>query len=344
MLSTFRSLTRRMLALTLAGALALPVLAPTGAAAQTLRDLLQDRIADRQANRGGGGTQGGAVGGAQSVNITVGGAQRSYLVHVPASLSARPGVVMVLHGGRGTGEGIMETARMNAVADQNGFLAVYPEATGEGARWNSGTAASAGGPDDIAYLRAVIADLAQRYGADPGRVFATGISSGGSMLYALACQAPGMIRAIAPVAANMSEGQRATCNPAQGTPIMMFSGTEDPLMVFNGGAPELQIGQRGNPNAGADTLMSAPATIAFWAARNGCGGASEAGLQDVANDDTTVTQITYSCGANATYMFRINGGGHAWPGGATARRISGPTSQDISASATMVQFFRSFGL
>jgi len=238
----------------------------------------------------------------------------------------------------------MNTVQMNTAADQGGFLAVYPEAAGEGARWTAGNGGTVGGPDDIAYIRAVISELEQRFGADPSRVFATGISSGGSMLYWFACEAPGLVRAIAPVSANMSIDQRSNCNPSRGTPIMMFSGTADPLMVFNGGRPELQIGQRGNENAGSDSLMSSPETLTYWAERNGCGGASETNLRDVSNDDTTVTQITHTCSGTPAYMFRINGGGHTWPGGPTGRRITGPTTQDISATATMVEFFRANGL
>lgn len=343
MLSTFRPLLRRTFALALACALAAPTFAPTSTQAQTLRDRLQDRMAERQANRGGSQDRSAYEAG-EEITISVGGLNRTYVAYAPANMVARPGVVMVLHGGSGTARGIMGSVRMNPVADQQGFLAIYPQAAGEGARWNSGTAISAGGPDDIAFLRAVIADVAQRYNADPSRVYAGGISSGGSMLYALACQAPGMVRAIAPVAANMSQEQQAACNPSQGTPIMMFSGTDDPLMVYNGGPAELQIGQRGNDNAGSHTLVGAPRTIEFWAARNGCGAPSETAVADVANDDTTVTQITYACGSNQTYMFRINNGGHSWPGGATERRITGHTSEDISASATMVQFFRNYGL
>lgn len=330
-----RIVTRTALTTLLSIGLVMTLLACSGDA-QSLRDRLKARIAERKA---GASTSGGL----QTVSISVGGLERRFLVHVPATVEARPGAILVLHGGRGTGEGIMETSGMNAAADEGGFLAVYPEAAGEGARWNSGTAVSAGGPDDIAYLRAVIAMLQNDYNLDPARVFATGISSGGSMLYGIACQAPDLVGAIAPVASNLSEGQRAACAPGGGTPIMMFSGTADPLMTFTGGPATLQIGNQPE-NAGTDPLMSAPDTLAFWAGVNGCGPASETELRDSSNDGTTVTEISHDCGANATTMYRINGGGHAWPGSASSRKITGPTSKDISATATMVQFFAAYGL
>lgn len=303
--------------------------------AESLRDRLKARIAERRAA--------GGTGDAQVVSISVGGLERRFLVHVPANVESRPGAVIVLHGGRGTGEGIMKTSGMNDASDEGGFLAVYPEAASEGARWNSGTAISQGGADDIAYLRAVIEVLGDSFNVDPARVFATGISSGGSMLYGLACQAPGLMRAIAPVAANMSQGQRDACAPGQGTPIMMFSGTADPLMVFTGGPATLKIGKQPE-TAGTDPLMSAPDTLAFWAGLNRCGAASETALRDASNDGTTVTEIRHDCGGAATMMYRINGGGHAWPGSGTSRKISGPTSKDISATSTMVQFFSAYGL
>ncbi|WP_168770583.1 alpha/beta hydrolase family esterase [Flavimaricola marinus] len=314
---------------------------PDAAQAQTLRERIQARAAERQAARAAGGSN---VSGAESVTITVGGINRQFLVHVPANVAPRPGAVLVFHGGRGTAEGIMETSGMNVASDQGGFLAVYPQAAAEGSRWVSGSGVAAGGPDDVAFVRAMIDTLEQRYNVDPGRVFGTGISSGGVMLHGMACQAPGVLRAIAPVAAHLTEDVRAGCAPSQGTPIMMFSGTADPLMVYNGGQATLAIARNSAPEGASDPVVSAPDTIAFWAARNGCGGASSSELRDASNDGTTVTQISYSCGANRTYLFRVNGGGHAWPGSGTSRRISGPTSQDISATATMVQFFRDYGL
>ena len=192
----------------------------------------------------------------------------------------------------------------------------------------------------------MIAELSARYGVDPNRVFGTGISNGGIFTHKLACDAPGLLRAIAPVAGNMSESLRAVCNPASGTPVMMFSGTDDPLMPYAGGRPEVDgmLRAMGRTN-GEDQMVSSPDTAAFWAARNGCGAASEAALPDAVSDGTTVTQLTYSCPSNQVTLYRINGGGHTWPGSAAdAPRFIGAVSRDIDATQTMIAFFRGYGL
>lgn len=282
------------------------------------------------------------AGDAQTVTLTQGGVQREFLVHVPAGgLPARPGAVLVFHGGGGSGGRVMGTSAMNTAADQGGFLAVYPNAID--GKWNNGKSANAGSGDDVGFVRALIKVLEQDYGVEPGRVFATGISNGGGFVYKLACDAPGLVAAIAPVAANMSQALRAECAPGRGTPVVMFSGTDDPLMPYQGGITKLV---KRNFGPDADQMVSSPDTAQFWGNIDGCGGPASAELPDQSNDDTTVTRIDFpGCNSGEVVLYRINGGGHSWPGSSLPeRRITGNTSQDISATALMIQFFRRHGL
>lgn len=311
--------------------------------AQTMRERLQTRMEERRA--GGRAQQGtGQVTGGETVTLNVGGLSRSFIVAPPAGGSASSAVLM-FHGGGGSAERTFSNNNLTDYADQNGFVAVYPAAVD--GNWTDGRLSTAGGPDDIAFVRAIIAELGTRYGVDPSRVFATGISNGGIFTHKLACDAPGLIRAIAPVAGNMSESLKAVCNPAQGTPVMMFNGTDDPLMPYNGGRPEVDGMLRAmGRTSGEDQMVSSPDTAAFWAARNGCGAASETVLPDNANDGTTASRITYGCSGNVVELYRIEGGGHTWPGGSAegAPRFIGTTSEEIDASATMIAFFRAYGL
>ncbi|PWE29347.1 hypothetical protein DDZ14_17315 [Maritimibacter sp. 55A14] len=52
---------------------------------------------------------------------------------------------------------------------------------------------------DIGFLRDVLADASVRAGVDPERVLLTGFSRGGSMVWDVACLAPDLARAYAPV-------------------------------------------------------------------------------------------------------------------------------------------------
>jgi polyhydroxybutyrate depolymerase len=298
--------------------------APAGA--QTLRERLEARRA--------------AEAGAQAIEVD--GLQRAFHVHVPAGLGNAPGAVLVFHGGGGSGAAMIGQNPTVPAADAGGFVAVFPE--GVEGHWNDGRLAMAEGVDDVAFVRALVAWLVEVHGVDPDRVFATGMSNGGMFTYRLACDAPDLVRAIAPVAATMPEALRDVCSPGRGTPVMMFSGTGDGFMPFEGGKPEqagLMARFRGPV---VDSMVSAPDTIAFWAGLNGCGESRSTALPDLADDDTTVTRISWDCGAATLY--RIEGGGHTWPGSGVriAPRLTGATSMDIDATALMVEFFRAYGL
>src|SRR5690554_5832017 len=72
--------------------------------------------------------------------------ERSYVLYVPASINWSQPVplVFVFHGGMGNGQSAMRMTGFNEVAEQNGFLVVYPNGTGRLSderllTWNGGT-------------------------------------------------------------------------------------------------------------------------------------------------------------------------------------------------------------
>src|SRR6516164_8623546 len=70
--------------------------------------------------------------------LVVDGTTREYVIHVPPSYQrahAAP-LVLDLHGGVGTPEGIRRITGMDPIADHNGFIVVYPR--GIGGHWNDG--------------------------------------------------------------------------------------------------------------------------------------------------------------------------------------------------------------
>jgi polyhydroxybutyrate depolymerase len=115
---------------------------------------------------------------------------------------------------------------LNAKADEAGFLAVYPDGTGcwWSYFWNVGDCCGPPvreGVDDVAFIDALLDDLAGAYSVDPKRDFAAGMSNGAMMAYRLASELSGRIPAVATVAGTMAtEG----CSPTRPVPVLHVHG------------------------------------------------------------------------------------------------------------------------
>jgi polyhydroxybutyrate depolymerase len=139
--------------------------------------------------------------------LTYDGLERTYILHVPPSYNERHPVPLVisLHGGGGNAGHQRRVSDFNRLADEKGFIVVYPNGTGQRQdailTWNGGACcgyAMTNNVDDVGFIRALIAELSNAYAIDPKRIYVTGISNGGIMAYRLACEASDVIAAIAP--------------------------------------------------------------------------------------------------------------------------------------------------
>lgn len=270
--------------------------------------------------------------------LTVGGRERSYLVHVPPSYDAAQAapVVLILHGA-GTNAAItVGFTGLNAKSDEAGFIAVYPNGTGVGdvlLTWNSGglpEVISRGKPDDVAFLRAVLDEVAATYHVDARRIHATGLSNGGMMCYKLAAELSDRIASIAPVSGTMTA---ANPQPARPVPVLHFHGTADAIVPFGGPA--------GNDPRGV-TFKSVAASIRAWCEVDGCPAKPAIeDLPDRVDDGTTVRRKTYGPGKDGAevVLIEISGGGHTWPGRKSPVAFLGKSTLDISANDLIWDFF-----
>lgn len=236
--------------------------------------------------------------------VSVSGVERSYVVHLPSGTGRPAPVVFVFHGGGGRPEGIEQNTGMDQVADQNGFIAVYPagdlRASGRGGSWNVGGSISPSSSNDVAFVRAIVADLERNVPVDRARIYATGLSMGGVFAYRLACEMSDTFAAIAPVAATMVE---RSCAPHSPVAVLHIHGAEDDRIPIAGGRGELTAANRSWP--------APQAGLSFWSRFDQCVG------QPARSDDGPESCTTYGqCRATVEYCV-INGGGHAWPGGAS---------------------------
>jgi polyhydroxybutyrate depolymerase len=278
-----------------------------------------------------------------SASLASGGLTRTYEARVPAKTDTRTALplVIVLHGGNGSGASIRSVAKFDAVADANGIVAAYPD--GFSNSWNDArgtTDASLAGVDDVAFIGALIDDLAARTPIDVSRVYVTGISNGGMMSLRLACQLSSRIAAAAVVAANMPVLQAANCTPARAVPMMWIHGDSDPIAPRAGGV---------SPFGAGGEVLSTTASVAFWNDLNGCAATPASTTTiDTTSDGTSITYARYApcAGGGENRFYDVVGGGHTWPSGVQYLPVSsiGRTSIDLDASQTMWQFFQTSAL
>lgn len=279
------------------------------------------------------------------------GLDRTYRLHLPATDD--PGkptaLLVVLHGGGGSGEKMehLTLGGFNRLADTEGFVVVYPDAARYPVakpNWNDGRGvekypAHRDGVDDVGFLSALIEHLAKTYGIDRGRVYVTGASNGAIMAFRLACESSDRITAIAPVIGSMAEPAAGQCAPSRPVSVLMISGTEDPLVPWEGGPVRFGRQRLGR-------VLPVHDAIRFWVRHNKCDPSPRVTrVPDIdPSDGTRVVHETYDrCGQGTEVaLYRIEGGGHTWPGGYPYAPLSviGATSRDLDGSRAIWEFFR----
>ncbi|HEX2666860.1 MAG TPA: PHB depolymerase family esterase [Gammaproteobacteria bacterium] len=264
---------------------------------------------------------------------------RSYLLHLPDPLpnTAMP-VVVVLHGGGGNSESIAQQTRFDAMADKNGFIVVYPNGTDQVRplmnmlgkpgllTWNAGGCcgyARDQNVDDVGFIRAVVMEVVKDNGADPKRIYATGISNGGMMAYRLACEASDLFAAVAPVAAVQ---EAKDCKPAHPVSVFHIHGGNDENVPLAGGVGKKALEKESRPPV-QDSLD-------FWVKQDGC-------TVTVRSQEPGVDMVNYGACEEGTdvQFFLVRDGGHSWPGGARVAEFLDAPSPALNATEAIWDFF-----
>jgi len=278
-----------------------------------------------------------------SSSIDSGGLRRTYNVHVGSSYDpTRPTpLVIVLHGGGGTGKGMPKLTNFDIIADRENFIIVYPD--GFEKHWNDGRGvqwqAQIENTDDVGFISALIDDLSVGFNIDAKRVYVTGISNGGMMSHRLGCELSQKIAAIAPVASNIPVNMASVWEPSRPVPALIINGTDDPLERWEGG--EIRLGRNTY-----GIVLSVADTVKFWVGKDQCSPSPTiTQLPDKdPSDDTTVRKEVYGGCENGAevVLYAVEGGGHTWPGGLQylPESIIGRTSRDFNASEVIWQFFK----
>lgn len=261
--------------------------------------------------------------GTSSRQLTSDGRTRSYLVHRPATPPPVGGypLVVMLHGGLGSAAQAERSYGWDALADQQGFVVVYPD--GIDRTWNAGSCcgrAQRDDVDDVAFLSAMVTTLEQQLAIDPRRRFVTGMSNGAMMSYRLACQTT-LFAAFAPVAGT----QLSDCDNAAPASLLAIHGADDDTVRLDG-----------RPGSGSVHVVG-PALASVldgWRRRDSC-------PSFTTSVDGAVTTRTTACPEHRTVTWIIVAdAGHQWPG-STARSYPGADSPSdaVDATTTIWRFF-----
>ncbi len=269
-----------------------------------------------------------AAAGAPSVGVSRGTLgdgerQRSYRLFIPQGLDAATAapLVIALHGGLATGEIFARQTGFDVVAQARGFIVAYPD--GLGRVWNAGRCCGNSQSEDVAYIRALVAALKTRLRIDAGRVYGMGFSNGAMLAHRIACEAPELFAAIAPVAGGLMVD---VCRSRTAVSALMIQGRLDTRIPWDGGRfdgsyrPSMQemvtrLAGRGACSSEVKPLLDQP-TAQCWERRS-CG----SGIQ------------LQWCG--------LPGVGHQWAGGVTYfPLVLGPNTAAFDTSARIGAFFQ----
>lgn len=285
--------------------------------------------------------------GTHELRLNVDNHARSYLVHIPRGYDSRTPVpvVIMLHGGGGTGGAALRETGWARKADLEGFLAVFPNALARDPSrrshfsrnpqlWNDGSDrfyADQKVVDDVRFIDALLDDVSARFAVDAKRIFVTGFSNGASMSFRLGVERSHRIAAIAPVAGALWLKSFTLQRPV---PMHYITGTADPLNPIEGGVPKLASG-------GSDPVRAKPKppvrdSVVKWARALGC-----APIPTRESEANGVRTQTF-CDREQVVYVAVNDLGHTWAGGKSLlpERMVGKTSRKISATDVIWDFFR----
>ena len=263
--------------------------------------------------------------------ITSSGVTRRYLLYVPKTYdpSKATPLVISIHPAATWAAVERNISRWNDLADQYGFIVVYPNGSGaffDG--FSPGPHVWPGEDDlprDVRFISDLIDKLESEYNIDTNRIYANGMSNGGNMAFLLSCELPGRIAAVGAVSA--AQPARWDCKGAKPVPTVAFHGTADNLAPYQGGR---------------SPIAPMPfANIPTWTARVAKKNQCQASPSDT-RVSSSVRSLAYTnCAQNAdVILYTIEGGGHTWPGGRPlAAWIDGRTTDEINASQVMWTFF-----
>jgi polyhydroxybutyrate depolymerase len=227
-------------------------------------------------------------------------------------------LVLVLHGFPGTAKEMLSVG-MNAKADEEGFITVYPNGHTDlrdfnEVRWGLWCLIhyhywgfcfnmwAFDNVDDVSFIRTMIETLQTSLNINSSRIYITGLSNGACMSYRLGTELSDIVAAIAPIAGTIG-------GIWTGHPLYIIPEPEHPLpvIVFHG-MNDSAIPYDGDPN----WTISVNDSVTFWVEHNQCDPNPQINISESGN----IIKRTYANGSLGTevILYTVVDGVHGWFG------------------------------
>ncbi|HYN61866.1 MAG TPA: PHB depolymerase family esterase [Rubrivivax sp.] len=279
---------------------------------------------------------------------------RGYKVYLPAAKSDAPrAMIVMLHGCTQSADDFAAGTQMNRLADEHGFLVVYPEQAAHANAskcWNwfkpQDQLRGAGEPSLIA---GIVSEVARRHAADPHRIFVAGLSAGAAMAVVLGETYPELFAGVGahsglpygsahdiPSALVAMKGGRSgmpglKCVPGvagtprrkavQAVPVIVFHGDRDHTVQQTNGAHIVQQARDAHGARAGDAGLRV---------------STQAGVTSGGRRYSRTVHVDTE-GQARIESWILHGAGHAWSGGHASGSFTDGTGPD--ASAELVRFF-----
>jgi len=266
---------------------------------------------------------------------------RNYKLYIPRrSQTGRRALLVMLHGGTQNANDFAAGTRMNALAEEHGFIVAYPsqsKAANASLCWNWFTPENQmRGRGEPAIIAGITSEIVADYAIDPARVFVAGLSAGGAMAAVMGATYPDLYAAVGihsglpyRSAADLPSAfaaMRGDTGPRGQRPRKSRGASDDSprirTIVFHGDADNIV-----HPSNAANMVdaEAADESIERAEARHA---AIRAHTRRVIRDKT---------GAVVVEQWLVHGSGHAWSGGSPDGTYTDPHGPD--ASREMLRFF-----
>ena len=275
-----------------------------------------------------------------SRSFTCAAGRRNYRLYIPRQLkeSGRALLVM-LHGGTQDGEDFAAGTRMNALAEEHGFIVAYPsqsKAANQSLCWNWFTPENQKrGKGEPAIIAGITREVMANYDVDPDRVFIAGLSAGGAMAVVMAATYPELYAAI-----GVHSGlpyRSATDLPSAFAAMRGNAGPRGRVARKSRAASAIPRRRTIVFHGDADKIVHPSNAEGIIEAHRLGASVERSEVRHSAGRRSTRTVTRDKAGVAVVEHWLIHGGGHAWSGGSPDGSYTDPHGPD--ASREMLRFF-----